>query len=480
MDTKKHHQELSELLKRHGQGHLLAFWEELDESGRLNLLSQIERLDFSGIDSWVDRYVKNPRPHVISENIFPPACYPAEPVGAEQEEKYRKAVRVGESLISGGKVAAFVVAGGRGTRLGFDGPKGDFPVTPVKKKTLFRLFAEMIAAAGAKYGVELSWYVMASPLNHARMLEIFDKNDYYGLDRDKVFIFEQGTIPSFDFEGQVLLRDKGELACQPDGHGGSLKALCESGAIDDMQKKGIEYISYFQVDNPLVNIFDPLFIGLHVLDESEMSSKALVKNGPGEKVGNFCMVDGRLSVIEYIDLPDELAERRDSDGSLVFQFGSIAIHILNVGFVERLNAEGVSSPGSGLPFHRAVKKIKYIDKKGRHIRPSQPNGVKLEMFVFDALPMAKNPIILQVVRSEEFSPVKNASGEKSVETARQMMTARAAAWLESAGVSVPRKSDGTVDAVIEIAPGFALTKEDLARRKGRLPQIKPGESVYLD
>ncbi len=474
MDTEQRHKRLSELLRKHGQGHLLAFWDDLDEAGRIRLLSQIERLDFSKIETWVDQYVRNPCPRTIPADLRPPVCYPACPAGAEQEEKYSKAVTLGKSLISGGKVAAFVVAGGQGTRLGFEGPKGDFPVTPVKDKTLFRLFAEMIAAASRKYGVKLNWYIMASPLNYTRILEIFDENDYYGLDESSIFLFEQGTLPSFDLEGRVLLKDKGELACLPDGHGGSLKALCGSGAIEDMRKHGVEYISYFQVDNPLVNIFDPLFIGLHVAESSEMSSKALDKAGPGEKVGNFCMVDGKLNVIEYSDLPDELAERRNTDGSLVFQFGSIAIHIINVEFIERLNLEDFA-----LPLHRAVKKIDCIDGQGRRIYPSEPNGVKLETFIFDALPLARKTAILQTVRSEEFAPVKNATGEKSIEVARRMMTARAATWLESAGLSVPRKDDGSIDAVIEIAPGFALTREELIGKENRLPEIKAGESVYL-
>ena len=475
MDMEQRHKRLSKLLKKHKQGHLLAFWDELDQAGKAKLVSQIECLDFSLVETWAERYTENLRPRTIPEDIDSPVCYPAKPAETEQEEKYSRAVSVGQSLISSGKVAAFVVAGGQGTRLGFDGPKGDFPITPVKKKTLFQLFAETIAAAGRKYGIELNWHIMASPLNYTRITEIFEENNYYGLDEGNVFLFEQGTLPSFDLEGRVLLKDKDELACLPDGHGGSLKALYKSGAIEDMRRRGIEYISYFQVDNPLVNIFDPLFIGLHVLDGSEMSSKALTKTGPAEKVGNFCMVDGKLNVIEYSDLPNELAEKTNPDGSLVFRFGSIAIHIISVDFIERLNSEGFA-----LPLHRAVKKIDCIDGKGRQIHPSEPNGVKLETFVFDALPLARKTIVLQTVRSEEFAPLKNATGEKGPKAVQQMITARAANWLESVGLDIPRKGDGSVDAVIEIAPSFALTKDDLARRKDRLPRIKTGDVVYLE
>ncbi|MCJ7776903.1 MAG: UTP--glucose-1-phosphate uridylyltransferase, partial [Sedimentisphaerales bacterium] len=224
----------------------------------------------------------------------------------------------------------------------------------------------------------------------------------------------------------------------------------------------------------LINIFDPLFIGLHVLDKAEMSSKALIKTGPKEKLGNFCLVDGKVTVIEYSDLPDELAEKRNPDGSLVFELGSIAIHIINRTFIEKLNAAGFA-----LPLHRAVKKIPHIDQQGNFVEPKQPNGIKLESFVFDALPLALKSIILETLRSEEFAPAKNATGIDSAESAREMIVARGAAWLESAGVAVPRKPDGSVDCLIEIAPGFALEKDDIKAKLKQIPKIKPMDKLYL-
>jgi UDP-N-acetylglucosamine/UDP-N-acetylgalactosamine diphosphorylase len=272
----------------------------------------------------------------------------------------------------------------------------------------------------------------------------------------------------------MLLSDKNSIACSPDGHGGSLKALYKRGALEDMKRRGVEFISYFQVDNPLINIFDPLFIGLHALDKSEMSSKAVKKTGPKEKLGNFCLVDGKVTVIEYSELPEELAEKRNTDSSLVFELGSIAIHIINRTFVESLNAAGFT-----LPLHKAVKEIPYIDQQGNFVEPAEPNGVKLESFVFDALPLASKSIILETLRSEEFAPVKNAIGIDSVESAREMMIARSAAWLESAGVAVPRKLNGSVDCLIEIAPSFALEKDDIKAKLSQIPEIKPMDRVYL-
>ena len=474
MGTQKTYEDIKKVLKEHRQSHLLALWDQLDTAQRQNLLAQIGQLDLAKVDNWVANCVKNSASVAISGDLVPASFYSYEPADSQQHRKYAGAVELGRELIRQGKVAAFVVAGGQGTRLGFDGTKGNFPISPVKNKTLFQIFAESVAAASLKYQAICPWYIMTSPLNRAETEEIFRSNDYYGLDGKNVFIFQQGTLPNFSTDGKILLADKDRLSYSPDGHGGSLKALYRSGAIEDMKRRGVEFISYFQVDNPLINIFDPLFIGLHALDKAEMSSKAVIKTNPYERVGSFCLVDGRLTVIEYSDLPDDLAEKRNPDGSLVFKLGSIAIHIINRAFVERLNTDVFS-----LPLHKAVKKIPYIDEHGKLVEPAEPNGVKLESFVFDAVPLASKSIILQILRSGEFAPAKNAAGIDSVETARRMIVARAAAWLESAGLIIPKKPDGSIDCVLEIAPGFALEKDDVKAKLNRIPQIKPGDRIYL-
>ena len=474
MTNEQRYEEASQLLTRHGQGHLLAFYDQLADQQKQHLLEQIDRLDFSQIPAWITDYVRNNQPVAVPDHFEPAPSYAPTPQTSAEQKKYAEARKLGTKLISAGKVAAFVVAGGQGTRLGFDGPKGDFPLSPIKKKTLFQIFAETILAVSEKYGANLRWYIMTSPLNYTVTCEIFESNGYFGLDESDVFIFQQGTLPNFAFDGKILLAGKADIAAGPDGHGGSLKALHNSGALDDMKSRGIEYISYWQVDNPLVNIFDPLFIGLHALDNAEMSSKALVKSGPTEKVGNFCLVDGKVTVIEYIDLPDEQAHKRKPDGSLVFELGSIAIHIISTAFVEKLNSHRFA-----LPIHRAVKKIPHIDTSGSTVTPAEPNGVKLETFVFDALPLASNSVILQTLRGEEFAPVKNAAGEDSPDVTRRMMVARAAGWLESAGLSVPRKADGPPDCVIEIAPSFALSPQDIKAKKDGIPPITAGDELYL-
>ena len=472
MSTRKTYEDIEKLLKKHGQSHLLAFWDKLNADQRASLLEQINCLDLQKIDDWVDKFIENPDFIAINPDLAPASSYEPETVDPQNQQKYAEAVRMGKELISRGKVAAFVVAGGQGTRLGFDGPKGDFPISPVKKKTFFQIFTETISAVSARYQTTCPWYIMTSPLNHAETMEIFRANNYYGLGKKNVFIFQQGTLPNFSRDGKILLTDKNTIACSPDGHGGSIKALYKSGAIENMKKRGVEFLSYWQVDNPLINIFDPLFIGLHVLDKADMSSKALIKTDPKEKIGNFCLIDNKINIIEYSDLPDELAEKKKPDDSYVFQLGSIAIHIISRSFVEKLNAGEIS-----LPLHRADKKVRHIDKRGNFI---ESEGIKLESFVFDAVPLASNSIILQTVRSEEFAPTKNATGVDSAESARQMIVDRAAHWLESASVAVPRKKDGSPDCLLEIAPSFAMEKEDIKSKLIQIPTIKPKDKLYLE
>ncbi len=455
------------------QGHILQFWDELEESQREILLRDIETLDFDNIPKWVETYIKNNKPLEVPSNFEPAPYFPA---NADDTNKalYAKAKSIGEDFIRANKLGAFIVAGGQGTRLGYDGPKGNFPISPIKEKSLFQIFAETILAAQKKYNATIPWYIMTSPLNNAPTVASFEKNNYFGLDPQNVFIFNQAAMPNFDMDGKIFMSRKYEIAKSPDGHGGSLKALYRSGAVENMRKRGIEQLSYFQVDNPLTNIVDPLFLGLHILQNAQMSSKALKKAYPTEKVGNFALVDGKVRVIEYSDLSDEQVQQKKPDGSLVFELGSIAIHIIDREFIEEINSDGFA-----LPLHRAIKKIPHIDSSGNSVNPDEPNGIKLETFVFDALPLAKSSIILETIRKEEFAPVKNATGLDSPEITKAMMSERGAKWLENAGIKVPRKSDGSLNCTIEIAPSFALSPEDVVAKAESIPTINPKERLYL-
>jgi UDP-N-acetylglucosamine/UDP-N-acetylgalactosamine diphosphorylase len=463
-------------LAAHGQEHLLAFHDALQAPDRDRLLEQVEDLDFDALDGLIRRNLGASGEEAVPAGLEPAPYYAHDPAGARTTARYR---REGSDLVRAGRVAAFCVAGGQATRLGWSGPKGTFPATVVTGKPLMRVLAEQVLASQNRHGAVIPLYVMTSPLNDAVTREFFRDNNFFGLNRRNVFMFPQGMLPSFDARtGRVLLAGPAEVAMNPDGHGGAIKALAASGALDDMLARGIEHISYFQVDNPLVKVIDPIFIGLHATapdSSAEISSKMVEKTLPEEKVGVFCRLDGKTTVIEYTLLPRELAEERDRDGKLRFHAGSIAVHVIGVKFVQRLTA----GEAFALPLHAARKVVPYVDPAtGTQVTPAEPNAIKLESFVFDALPEAKSSIIYETSRQEEFAPIKNAQGADSPKTSHQLQSDRAGAWLEAHGVTVPRGPDGHVSARIEISPLTALEREDLARLK--LPRaIAPGESIVL-
>ncbi len=466
---------LRQTLTRCNQQHVLAFYDELPPDRQAGLRAQLAEIDWDALPDWVETYVVHEPEFHLPDDLAPADFYPLTPRDDDERALYEQAEARGWELLREGRVAAFTVAGGQGTRLGFDGPKGTFPIAPVTGKTLFQWFAESLLRFGERAGAAIRWYIMTSPMNDAPTRAFFADNDYFALDPANLRFFPQGTMPAFGFDGKLLLSDKGALAVSPDGHGGSLKALYRSGAIADMQQRGIEHISYFQVDNPLVSVVNPRFLGLHDLTGSDMSSRSLSKTGPFEKIGAFCRSGGRTLVIEYSDLPDELATQTDAAGRLRFLAGSPAIHVLRRDFVARLNNHGTFR----LPFHRAVKKIPTIDAAGNPVKPGEPNGVKLETFVFDALPLANNPIIVEAEREDEFGPVKNATGIDSVESSRRLMQERFARWLEARGEAVPRDHRGELAVTLEISPRNAVTQEDFRRLELDPLQLSPGDAIEL-
>lgn len=461
-------------LAKRGQDHLLRWWDLLDEVGRAELLSSIGAIPWDVVDGLLETHVRRAAAAGPVGELAPAEVFPYEP-GDDRRELYRSAREQGESLLRAGRVAAFTVAGGQGSRLGVSGPKGVVVVTPVGGRTLFQFFAEMVLAARRKYAANIPWYIMTSPANHAETVDYFERHAFFDLPRQDVVFFPQGTLPAFDFSGRVLLDECHSVALAPDGHGGSLKAMKVSGALDDMRRRGIEIISYFQVDNPLVQPFDPLFIGLHRTTGSEMSTKVARKADDLERVGNVCRLDGKLAVVEYTEFPESAARKRNPDGSRAFDAGNLAIHLLDVEFVERVTAGPLS-----LPYRRAEKAIPFVDESGVRVEPKTPNAVKLETFIFDVLPLAKNALVLEVDRAEEFSPVKNATGVDSLETAQRDLVRRSCRWLAQAGVEVPLRTDGEPGATVVVSPLMALELTDLRERTGPIGRIESGVMKYLE
>ncbi|MFI5337054.1 MAG: UTP--glucose-1-phosphate uridylyltransferase [Opitutales bacterium] len=458
-----------------GQGQVFAFWDQLGDKERAGLLGQAAEIDLAEITR-LSRSLVQPSTGAAAVNWpdYAPSPYEKLPEHGGDAAVWAAAVAAGEAALRAGRVAAFTVAGGQGTRLGYDSPKGTFAVTPVRGRSLFQVFAEKISAAGRRYGRPLHWFIMTSHANHEATAAYFGAHKFFGLDPARVHFFRQGRMPAVDFHGKILLESRADIALSPDGHGGSFRALHRSGALDLLQREGVDILSYFQVDNPLVRCVDPAFIGFHVLRRSGMSSKTLPKAYPEEKVGMFCVRDGRTCVVEYSDMPLALQRERNPDGSLRHHAGSIAIHIIDREFALKMAAEG---EGAVLPFHRAEKKIPAIDATGAPVRPTTPNGIKFEMFVFDALPFASAPVVIETSRADDFSPVKNAEGVDSPATCRADQLRQFARWFRAVGVTVPADAQGVPLVALEVSPLFGDDAASFAESWSRLtmkPEIKDG------
>jgi UDP-N-acetylglucosamine/UDP-N-acetylgalactosamine diphosphorylase len=414
-----------------GQGHVFRFWDRLGAPDRERLLSQAESIQhlpaLLGALQAARRRAEAPPPRLEplpAERIFGLGGDPA------RREAARKR---GEELLAAGRVAVLVVAGGQATRLGYPGPKGGFPIGPVTGRTLFEIQAQKLRRLRARFGRPIAWYVMTSEGTDQATRELFERCGRFGLPAADVLLFRQGMVPSFDLEDRLILCEPGRIMENPDGHGGSLTALLRSGALDDMRRRGADTLFYYQVDNPLVRMADPVFLGCHALAEAEMSCKVVRKRSAQEKAGVLARIDDRIGVVEYTELDDAHRQARDASGELVFWAGNMATHAFDLAFVRRVAAEA----DRWLPFHVSEKPIPTVDDEGRPVAPREPNGRKLERFVFDALSAARGVCIVEAGRAEEFSPVKNAAGGDSPETARRDLLAQYRAWLRAAGIEPP-------------------------------------------
>ncbi len=461
--------ELTAILAPFDQTQVLQFWDELDTDSRMRLATQIQSVDLAQLSRLVSGDERQSTDYAaMARGATLPVAVAADGRGvawSRQEARQR-----GEEALRAGEIAVILVAGGQGTRLGFDSPKGMFPIGPLSDRTLFQVFADRLIATGRRYDVTIPWYVMTSEATDASTRDYFEQSGDFGMAADQIVVFKQGTMPAVDAAtGKLLLADKDSLALSPDGHGGTLTALDRNGCLDQMKSKGHKHLFYFQVDNPLVTLCDPEFIGHHLLSSSEMTSQVIRKRYPTEKVGNVVQVDGRTHVIEYSDLPDEAAEMTDEAGGLKLWAGSIAVHLFDVAFLDRERGSD-----SSLPFHRANKKVSYLNENGQLVEPDAPNATKFEKFIFDLLPAAERTIICEVEPAKAFAPVKNADGAEAdtPRLARQAIVDLHRGWLEAAGAQV---GDGVK---VEINGKFALDPEEL---RAKLPHgLRVDEDRYFD
>jgi len=452
-----------------GQERLLAFWDRLDAAQREQLARQLDEIDWaefaklrrehSGSSDDAAATKRFWRDQALRSN--PP---PAARLGREPEGFSRQAARErGEAALRAGKVGMILVAGGLGTRLGFDQPKGMFPLGPVSHRPLFQILIDHLRAVSKRYAVRIPLYVMTSPATHAATEQFLAQHRRFGLPTDDLLLFQQGTMYAVDAKSfDILLAERGEIFTGPDGHGGMLAAMSKQGVLADARRRGIDQFFYGQIDNPLLTVCDPELIGCHLLAPSELTTQVVAKTDPAEKVGVVVEIDGRTQIIEYVDLPDDLAPERLADGSLKFWAGNIAVHVFDRAFLER----AAGQEGS-LPFHTSRKKVPFVSAAGELVQPDQPNAIRFERFIFDLLPLAKKSLVVEVDKAVAFAPVKNddASPTDSPKTARAAMIAQSRKLLCEAGAEV---ADGVA---VEVNPLWAMDANE-ARAK-----IKPGMRV---
>ena len=439
--------EAESALKACGQEHLLAGWSKLSKKAREALLAQIAAIDPKEV-SRCQAELKS------GGGVADSSKGRAPKVAVLKGAALAKAVAAGERELRGGRVAALLVAGGQGSRLGYDGPKGCYSIGPVTGAPLFYFHARKILARSRRYGAAIPWYVMTSEANNAATVQCFKDNGYFGLDPKNVFFFTQGMWPGMTKDGKIILDAPGHVFMSPDGHGGLLAALKRSGALDDMKRRGVRSVFFFQVDNPLVEVADPAFIGYHVLEKSEYSLKLCAKRDPFEKVGMPMQFGKVFRMVEYTEMTDEQCTRRTAGGELYFKYGSPAIHVFDRAFLAR-------EASKAMPLHLAFKKIPVFDGK-KVVKPTEPNGYKFEKFIFDILPNARRAAFLAFDQTDEFSPVKNAEGSDSPATCKADMQAKWRRWLAEAGVTVPPNLP------LEIDPAYALDAADIRSRGLRL------------
>lgn len=451
--------DLTATLRHYQQEHLLRFADQLAPAELQALEEQIAALDFAQVAELFAHGVTDDGHAALAARAEAPPAFRL--AGHGNPFSAHEARQRGEEALAAGHIGAVLVAGGQGTRLGFEHPKGMFPIGPVSNATLFQILIEKLVAIGYRYGVRVPLYLMTSPATHDETLTFLAEHNRFGLDERDLIVFCQGTMPAVDAAtGRVLLEAPGRLFASPDGHGGMLAALGKSHALDDIRRRGLRQLFYFQIDNPLVEVCDPVFIGYHLLAGSELSTQVVAKQQPLERVGNVVAVDGQVRIIEYSDLPEEVARQTNTDGSLKLWAGNIAVHVFDVAFLER-----VANDEHSLPFHVARKAVPYLDDHGTLVEPKQPNAIKFERFIFDLLPLAKQAIVMEIDGRRVFAPVKNASGAKSdtPESVQRQILDLHREWLTAAGAIVG-------ESTVEISPLFALDAADVARR------VSPGST----
>lgn len=404
--------EIQDVLKMYNQTNLINMMNKFSCEENRRIKEQLKTIDLNQIKNLYE-LTKN-KSNVESKEISHIAYIDKSKLNENEKIEYKK---IGDEIIKNNEYAVVTMAGGQGTRLGHKGPKGTFKINVNDEgKYLFQIIVENLQKAEKEYNVTIPWYIMVSEENEKDTKEFLKEHNYFGYPENKVKLFVQGKLPLIDTNGQLIL-DKNKLIKEAsDGNGSIYNSMKRNGIIEDMKNEGIKWIFVGGVDNILLNIVDPILTGVTIKENNLIASKSVVKKNPKEKVGIFCKADGKPSAIEYTELTEEMAEKKDENGELFFGEVNILSHLYSIKALEQLG-------DITLPYHVAFKKSNYLNEDQKFIEVDKPNAYKFESFIFDAFKNYENMSILRVNREDEFAPIKNATGQDSPETAIKLYKA---------------------------------------------------------
>ena len=395
-------EEARRILEENGQGHIKVENEELAD--------QILHIDFERLKT-LDEEITHPCCTCNIEDISPVKAINPDKKDKDEIEEY---IKIGEEVVKSGHFAVGIMAGGQGTRLGHNGPKGTFKLElNGETKSLFEIIVDKLRNAYEKYNVYLNCYIMTSPENNKETVAFFEKNNYFNYPKEYIKFFMQEDLPLLNKEGKLILGEDGLIKLASEGNGGIFYSMAKKGIIDDMKSKNIKWIFIGSVDNLLVKYVDTLLLGLAIKQNVNIATRTVIKNSPNERVGVLCKKNGKVKVIEYTEVPEEMVIATDEAGELLYGESHIMCNLFSLEAIEKASTKE-------LKYHVAVKKIKYIDENGKLVNPTEPNCYKFEKFVFDSFGLFDEIAILRGKREEDFAPIKNAEGQDSPETAKKL------------------------------------------------------------